>query len=798
MSDRKAEVVDLALDSNNVSPEQKKAMLAAALTLVQKSMGFHLLPIEPQGKILPRPSRYTTKKPRVAYGSACQTVKTTQKWWGAGGPFEGFNMGASLGGTSGMMVLDLDVDKEGKVDGIDTLKQWAKEEGQTLDFETTAVATPSGGLHYYFAHDSRLQNRPGTSLKLAIDIKSGHPHKDNSHCNLPPSTFGGKAYTFTVPPEKYGVGKMPEWLVSRLIAHGWGTAPVGSGKPRGTGLGNENIAAEDLEQIPDKQQVIEMLACIDPNEMEYDDWFRVLPTLHHIFSLLNDLDEGLEIADEWSQWGKRYKVGEVHARWGKLNDPGYVPGPRGLCTSPTLFRLAKEGGWKPKEGDKSGSAVGAAIEEINRLYPAAKLGNKVRMINVTDDGSLHPFTPADVRFIYENKKVPVGEDGKLVNPIDLWKAADSRIMYEGVGLYPPPDPAPHSHLNLWSGWSVEPQEGDVTPFTDYVHEVICGGNEKYSTWLLDWGADIFQEPGKKKGAAVAFRGKEGCGKGTFTLTLADLLMPAQFSHFIDTDQFMSEFNGHVLSAVLILADEAVWSGNRKFMGKLKGLITESSIMVQFKGVDTFAGRSNCRVVIHTNEDWSIPAGPESRRYFALNVSNHRIGDREYWNDLHGWIAQNKPALLHYFLNREITSDLRQALVTEELKEQRRLTADRHLGLVDRTILSLLHEGRAVKATDGPHVGNWVWPNGEMRAEAYLINENKQVGSSFPTSVNRALEKMGLEVTTGRSKKLNRYTVLPESPPELAALLGSQLSMTAEEMDCAESWTTTVDGGQSDG
>ena len=81
-----------------------------------------------------------------------------------------------------------------------------------------------------------------------------------------------------------------------------------------------------------------------------------------------------------------------------------------------------------------------------------------------------------------------------------------------------------------------------------------------------------------------------------------------------------------------------------------------------------------RVIIASNEDWIVPAGPQSRRWLVLSVNGSKAGNREYFNRIFSEMETGgMGALLHLLQNRKITTDLRVAPRTDALVEQRRLS-----------------------------------------------------------------------------------------------------------------------------
>ena len=76
----------------------------------------------------------------------------------------GVNYGILCGELSDLLVIDVDTADNG-------LDKWDKLVSENDPFNTTIVATPSGGLHYYFKHRAGLRN----SIKnggMSVDVRT--------------------------------------------------------------------------------------------------------------------------------------------------------------------------------------------------------------------------------------------------------------------------------------------------------------------------------------------------------------------------------------------------------------------------------------------------------------------------------------------------------------------------------------------------------------------------------------------------------------------------------------------------
>jgi len=181
-------------------------------------------------------------------------------------------------------------------------------------------------LHYLFRLPAGIniaelkQSNDGRFLPY-IDIKRG-----NQLCHIKPH----KQLPFGLPP-LHTLLEAPSALIEALKVISYVT----------------NRSAPPLAwagSARDVSEAREMLSFIDPNK-GYDCWLKVLMA---IYSKFGHTEEGVSLADDWSQMGNTYNgVHEIEYKFSTFD-------PFGLVTFATLVRLAKE--------------AGADISEINRMF----------------------------------------------------------------------------------------------------------------------------------------------------------------------------------------------------------------------------------------------------------------------------------------------------------------------------------------------------------------------------------------------------------------------------------------------
>lgn len=634
-----------------LNPSHQWQIYLAALEYIRA--GFYVLPIVMNDKKLPR------KDYNVNYGSASRSKINVDKWFHPEeGRFKGWNLGIGCGRDGGVFVID--VDMHGGIDGFANLKRLEDEHDRLPD--CPSQRTPNGGKHYFFRWQ---ENAACTTNKIApgIDTRGGDALSCKGHVVVWPSIVNDKKYEWDTGGE---LPDVPSWAMERMGVL-WRPVKYAKGN-----RGNENVGDDDYEQTIPVDQVGRMLSYIQIDELDYDGWLKVGMAIK---SQYPD-GSGLDIWDAWSSGGSRYKDGECRVRWNGFSDSGSV-------RAGTLFYYAKEGGWEvdPIVDQVKGNKFDEVVARMNDEYAIVSVGGKIKVLrekepehqtmmhyDLFDKDSFRTLLQNELMVIVNAKGQP-----KSISVADIWLSHEHRRTYpNGMGLYP--SKAPNGYFNTWNGFSVYPRPGDCSLFCEHVKQIICAGNEALYTWVLDWMADLIQYPDDPKGCAIVMRGGEGIGKGTFANAIGDLFGP-HYRHLIDDSHLTSNFNAHLIDAIVVFADEITWGGNKKTAGKLKGMVTERHLVGERKGVDASLYRNMIHMLIASNDRWLIPAGADSRRWLVLDVPSDRANDVSYFESIKDELDNGgKEGLIYMLKRREITSNLRQAPETEALQEQRIMSA----------------------------------------------------------------------------------------------------------------------------
>jgi hypothetical protein len=213
--------------------------------------------------------------------------------------------------------------------------------------------------------------------------------------------------------------------------------------------------------------------------------------------------------------------------------------------------------------------------------------------------------------------------------------------------------------------------------------------------------------------AVVLRGREGTGKGVLAREFGRLF-GSHFKHVVNAKHLVGHFNAHLQHCSVLYADEAFWAGDRSHESVLKALVTEETILVEPKGIDSYTVRNCIHLIMSSNSEWVVPAGADARRYLVLDVSAAHMQDHRYFAALTQEMdSGGRAALLYYLLNLNIASfDVRSVPHTLALADQK----TRSRRGVDRLVEIVAHSG-ILPSADSTYA-NVAITTGEDRGEGF--------------------------------------------------------------------------------
>ncbi len=296
------------------------------------------------------------------------------------------------------------------------------------------------------------------------------------------------------------------------------------------------------------------------------------------------------------------------------------------------------------------------VDELNKKHAIVRIDQTYILTDKDNDlfgGKDFALESRPSFRLYYEDEIVLCHDGKMRSKADIWLKSPRRRKYAGITFDPKVIGAVDGRYNIWTGYAIEPAQGDCSLYWAHVKDNICSGNEASYKFVRKWIAYVFQYPDVVHTALVII-GSQGVGKNKFIDPLGFLLGP----HYIKLSslfELLSHFNAHLKNGVLINANEALWGGNKKEAGALKAMITEQTCLIEAKGKDPIALRNYKHLVITSNEDWPVDLDADDRRCLVLKVSDAHKEDTVYFAAMQNQLENGGyAALLYDLLNEDLT------------------------------------------------------------------------------------------------------------------------------------------------
>jgi hypothetical protein len=178
-----------------------------------------------------------------------------------------------------------------------------------------------------------------------------------------------------------------------------------------------------------------------------------------------------------------------------------------------------------------------------------------------------------------------------------------------------------------------------------------------SGYIINWIAQILQQPGTKLETSLVIIGETRTGKTTFTNVISKLFGRYAVPNITDISHVIGMFNNVFENKrfVVINEVESVSKTNRMNLDRLKTLITDKTVSYNQKYGKQGQGDNAAHFVFTSNNIAPLPIAPDDARFVVTRVSAERKEDVEFFGELEA--VCNQPLfyenLMHFFLGLPI-------------------------------------------------------------------------------------------------------------------------------------------------
>lgn len=313
--------------------------------------------------------------------------------------------------------------------------------------------------------------------------------------------------------------------------------------------------------------------------------------------------------------------------------------------------------------------VREGIKEFTKLpqsmYPQAeelwKLNDEICYIEETGtiyhfDSNRHIMSKnALVGIQYANRTFNVfeGEKLKAVNAAEEWLKWRFRRVHSKI-VYEPGQPRvieEDNSYNMWTGWGVEPEEGDCQPWRDLLNYVFQN-NIEHIDWFERWLAYPLQHPGTKLFNSVLIHGlAQGTGKSFIGYIMGDIY--GQNFSVVSQDELESDYNTWLVNKQFVLGEEITGTDKRREADKLKNMMTREKVYVNEKFQPNYHARDCVNYLLTSNHPDALFIENSDRRVFVHEV----VGEpesKQFYKRIDKWRKSGGARyLMHYLLNLDL-------------------------------------------------------------------------------------------------------------------------------------------------
>lgn len=248
----------------------------------------------------------------------------------------------------------------------------------------------------------------------------------------------------------------------------------------------------------------------------------------------------------------------------------------------------------------------------------------------------------------------------------IWLGSVNKRSFDSIGLWLP-HAAPKNSLNLFRETPVDTSiersvrqalldsVSDWPLLREFLITVVAHGNMVFYEHFLDWVAFQMQRPLQKTEVVIVLLGKQGVGKSFLMGLIADLFHPSQTLTISHDRQAIGNFNAHLEGKVFVRLEEALFGRDPRHRGPYKDLITNRTMIIEHKGVDSYTADNLINVMVATNSVTPVSVEADDRRHSVTRLSSAHRNDKAYFQAIEDeWVSGGRAAFLRDLRARRLS------------------------------------------------------------------------------------------------------------------------------------------------
>lgn len=328
------------------------------------------------------------------------------------------------------------------------------------------------------------------------------------------------------------------------------------------------------------------------------------------------------------------------------------------CISLSIKPISHD--WKPSVASQS------PYERIKTEFEKthAIIGGNLLCIHADGMRETIKLKRDDPRFSHLNWTAE-NDNGKTIKKYFFaeWLDDGKVIRYDRQDFIPDRTKCPVKVFNLFDGFEAEKlehpdmTENEIAVAIEPILRHLNLLTTDNSDWLIDWLANIIQDPMNRSQVAPLIRDEGnllvlggGTGKTSFFDWVMSAIIGEKYCYSIANNAEMYEsFNGLMEGKLLVVVEEANGDANFKNDNTLKAKLTAKKTRVNKKGIDAYEVQDYSRWCFFSNNRNPIAINSHSRRFAVMDTNPAKRGDDIYFTALFTHLdkKETKVAFIRY-------------------------------------------------------------------------------------------------------------------------------------------------------
>lgn len=263
--------------------------------------------------------------------------------------------------------------------------------------------------------------------------------------------------------------------------------------------------------------------------------------------------------------------------------------------------------------------------------------------------SKHQLTEA-----YEHIGDIICNNGFPIPFIKYWTTNNPSIRSkDDMDIYPDNSICPDNVYNLWKPFRGEllnceyEKDEEIIQFFKKHILILCDNDKNVAEYFEKWIAQMIQYPAVKSNCPILIS-KEGAGKGTLLTLIRKMIGETKYFETTNPSRDVwGSFNSFMGDSYLVNLNELNKKDTMDSMGFIKGLITDSALAINTKGVSAYKIKSYHHWIITTNNDDPMASSEDDRRFWIVRSSDELCKNKEYFNKYFKYLEDDKVIKMMY-------------------------------------------------------------------------------------------------------------------------------------------------------